>query len=136
MSTETTHPETPTTDRALHSGDPAASTRPDIRSVPGPAARGPNVPAPAGRPTRAGNGRPGSPAEMRREIERTRARMSGTLDALEARIEYERQSLEEKKDELVDRATLKGLRRRLSREPWRSMAIAFAAGYIIAAIRD
>ncbi len=73
---------------------------------------------------------------MRREIERTRARLSGTLDALEARIAYERSSLEEKKDEVVDRVTLKGLRTRLSREPWRSMAIAFVAGYVVAAIRD
>lgn len=62
--------------------------------------------------------------------------MSSTLDAVEARLAYERESLERKKDELVDRATLKGLRRKLGREPWRSMAIAFVAGYVVAAIRD
>lgn len=73
---------------------------------------------------------------MRREIARTRARMSSTLDAVEARIAHERDSLERKKDELVDRATLKGLRRTLASEPWRSMAIAFVAGYVVAAIRD
>lgn len=82
------------------------------------------------------NGRSNDPAELRREIERTRARMSSTLDAVEARIAYERESLERKKDELVDRATLKGFRRKLSREPWRSVAIAFVAGYVVAAIRD
>lgn len=73
---------------------------------------------------------------MRREIERTRARMSGTLDALEARIAYERSALEEKAEEVVDRVTMKKLRRKLSQEPWRSMAIAFVAGYVVAAIRD
>ncbi len=73
---------------------------------------------------------------MRREIERTRARMSSTLDALESRVAHEREALERKKDKLVDRATLKGFREKLSREPWRSVAIAFVAGYVVAAIRD
>lgn len=62
--------------------------------------------------------------------------MSSTLDAIEARIAYERQSLEEKKQEVVERVTLKKLRHRLGQEPWRSMAIAFVAGYVVAAIRD
>lgn len=62
--------------------------------------------------------------------------MSTTLDAVEARLVHERESLERKKDALVDRATLKGFRRKLAREPWRSMAIAFVAGYVVAAIRD
>lgn len=83
-----------------------------------------------------GNGRPTDPDGMRREIERTRARLSRTLDELEDRIVEERQELERKKEDLWDKATLKGLRSKLSREPWRSVAIAFAAGYIIAAIRD
>lgn len=83
-----------------------------------------------------GNGRRSSPGEVRRDIELTRARMSDTLDALEARLAYERHELERKKDELVDRITLKPIRRKLGREPWRSMALAFAAGYIVAAIRD
>lgn len=83
-----------------------------------------------------GNGRPTDPEGMRREIERTRARLSRTLDELEGRIVEERQELERRKENLWDKATLKGLRTKLSREPWRSVAIAFAAGYIIAAIRD
>ncbi len=106
------------------------------RSVPSPVV-GPTKPArrrPAA-PVR-GNGRPGSPAELRQEIERTRARMTDTLDALEARIEYERRELERRKRKVVDGVTLKRLRRKLKKEPWRSIAIAFAAGYIIAAIRD
>lgn len=92
---------------------------------------------PATRPTPVpGNGRPRDPAELRREIERTRARMSGTLDALEARVVHEKESLERKKDELWARATLQGTRKKLSREPWRSVAIAFVAGYIVASILD
>ncbi len=143
-------PDTPTTEPALHrigatsgaAGSPtpsstasgAPATRP--RPVPGPESRPKAVAAPrAGTPSRI-NGRPAGPAEMRREIERTRARMSGTLDALEARVAHEKASLERKKDELVDRATLKGFRQKLAREPWRSVALAFAAGYIVAAIRD
>lgn len=123
--TQTTPPATPEHELALPpAGETAPAVRTDTTPVPGP------------RPRVTGNGRPTDPAEMRREIERTRTRMSSTLDAVEARIAYERQSLERKKDELVDRATLKGLREKLTREPWRSMAIAFAAGYIIAAIRD
>ena len=73
---------------------------------------------------------------MRAEIERTRARLSRTLDELEHRMVRERRELERKKEQLWDRATLKGLRRKLSSEPWRSVGIAFAVGYIIAAIRD
>ena len=83
-----------------------------------------------------GNGRPGGPDAVRREIEATRARMSRTLDELEHRIVRERRAMERKKEELWDKATLKGVRRKLSREPWRSVGIAFAVGYIIAAIRD
>lgn len=83
-----------------------------------------------------GNGRGVSPREVRRDIEQTRARMSSTLDALEDRLAYERQELERKKNDLVDKVTLKPVRRRLRREPWRSMALAFVAGYIVAAIRD
>lgn len=123
---ETKLPDAPTTDRAL---PPAGATTSVARAgAVGPAER------PSARAT--GNGRPGSPEEARREIDRTRARMSSTLDALEARIVHERDALERKKDELVDRATLKPLREKLSREPWRSVAIAFVAGYIVAAIRD
>lgn len=73
---------------------------------------------------------------MRAEIERTRARLSRTLDELEHRMLRERRELERKKKQLWDRATLKGLRRKMSSEPWRSVGIAFAVGYIIAAIRD
>ncbi|NIP83254.1 MAG: DUF3618 domain-containing protein [Gemmatimonadetes bacterium] len=82
------------------------------------------------------NGRPESSAEMRREIDRTRARISDTLDALEARVVHEKRALERTRDAVWSRVTLRGVRRKLSREPWRSVAIAFAAGYIIAAIRD
>ena len=110
-----------------------------------PAARGETAPVPSPgerergvkrSPRARGNGRSASPAELRREIERTRARMSSTLDAIEHRIVDERRSLERKKDEMVDRATLKPIRERLAREPWRTMAIAFVAGYVVAAIRD
>ncbi|NIP80001.1 MAG: hypothetical protein GWM90_12570, partial [Gemmatimonadetes bacterium] len=51
-------------------------------------------------------------------------------------IARERRALERKKDDLWAKATLQGVRRKLSREPWRSVGIAFAVGYIIAAIRD
>ena len=83
-----------------------------------------------------GNGRPSDPEAMRAEIERTRARLSRTLDEIEERVVRERRALERKKEKLWDRATLKGVRSRLSREPWRSVAIGFAVGYIVAAIRD
>jgi ElaB/YqjD/DUF883 family membrane-anchored ribosome-binding protein len=114
------------------------------RSVPAPGQATEATPArqrgtaPARRERRAvrGNGRPESRAEMRREIEQTRARMTDTLDALEARIEFERAALEQRKKQMIDRVTLKGVRQKMAEEPWRSMAIAFAAGYIIAAIRD
>jgi hypothetical protein len=82
----------------------------------------------AGRPDR-GNGRPSSPEDMRAEIEQTRARMSLTLDEIEDRL------IRQKRD-LWARATLQGFRRKITTEPWRSMAIAFAVGYIVAAIRD
>jgi hypothetical protein len=83
----------------------------------------------AGRGMATENGRPSDPEEMREEIERTRARMSATLDTIEDR-------LIEGKREIWARATLQGFRRKVSREPWRSLAIAFAAGYVVAAIRD
>ncbi len=84
----------------------------------------------------AGNGRPDSPQAMREEIERTRTRMSRTLDELEDRIVREREALERRKEDLWAKATLRGVRRKLSKEPWRSAAIAFAVGYIVAAIRE
>lgn len=109
---------------------PGGSTAPTARTeAPGPPAR----PGAEGVRT---NGRPTTPAEMRREIDRTRARMSDTLDALEARLIHEKAALARRKDAVWSTVTLQGVRERLSREPWRSMAIAFAAGYIIAAIRD
>ena len=83
-----------------------------------------------------GNGGPADPEAMRDEIERTRARLSRTLDELETRIVREREALERKRVDLWEKATLKGVRRKLSSEPWRSMGIAFAVGYIIAAIRE
>jgi ElaB/YqjD/DUF883 family membrane-anchored ribosome-binding protein len=66
---------------------------------------------------------------MRDEIQQTRARMSMTLDAIE-------EQLVQQKRELWAKATLQPFRRKISTEPWRSMAIAFAVGYIVAAIRD
>lgn len=69
------------------------------------------------------------PDDVRREIDRTRQRMSRTLDEIEGR-------LVEGKDTLVARATFRDLRRRISGEPWRSVAIAFVVGYVVAAIRD
>jgi hypothetical protein len=88
---------------------------------------------PVGRPpgpaVAAGNGRPSSPEEMRAEIEATRIRMSSTLDDIEDRL------VRQKRD-LWAKATFQGFRRKVSSEPWRSLAIAFVAGYIVAAIRD
>lgn len=81
-------------------------------------------------------GRRSEPEAMRREIEQTRARMSRTLDELEESLLHQKQELVRKRDELWAKATLRGVRRKLSREPWRSMAIAFAVGYVVAAIRD
>lgn len=75
------------------------------------------------------NGRPAGPDEMREAIERTRERMSYTLDAIEHHVVR-------RKEEIWSKATLQGFRRKISSEPWRSLAIAFAAGYIVAAIRD
>lgn len=83
-----------------------------------------------------GNGRPTDPEAMRQEIVRTRARLSRTLDELEHRIVSERRALERTKEDLWDRVTLQGFRRKLSSEPWRSVGIAFLVGYIVAAIRD
>lgn len=87
------------------------------------------LPRTAGSAGAAGNGRPGDPDVLRREIEHTRTRMTRTLDEIEGRLVRQ-------KEELVARATFRDLRRRISTEPWRSMAIAFVAGYVIAAIRD
>jgi Protein of unknown function (DUF3618) len=87
------------------------------------------LPPGRGAVTPAANGRPGDPDALRRDIEATRARMSRTLDEIEGRLVRQ-------KEELVARATLRDFRRRISSEPWRSMVIAFAAGYIVAAIRD
>jgi hypothetical protein len=83
----------------------------------------------AARPVAASNGRPDGPEEMRLEIERTRARMSHTLDVIEDRLVRQKQ-------EIWAKATLQGFRRKVSSEPWRTLAIAFVAGYIVAAIRD
>ncbi len=87
------------------------------------------APVPPARPAPGDNGRPSSPEEMRLEIERTRQRMSVTLDVIEDRLVSQ-------KRELWARATLQGFRRRVTSEPWRSLAIAFAVGYVVAAIRD
>ena len=94
------------------------------------------LPAGRGGPARAevrvaspANGRPADPDVLRAEIEDTRARMSRTLDEIEGRLVRQ-------KEEIVARATLRDFRRKISTEPWRSMAIAFVAGYVIAAIRD
>jgi ElaB/YqjD/DUF883 family membrane-anchored ribosome-binding protein len=131
-STERITPEATKRDAAVRpSGTglpPGGSPMPAARSGP---------PAPATGPERVRtNGAPTTPSEMRREIDRTRARMSDTLDALEARLVHEKAALTRKKEAVWSTVTLQGVRDRLSREPWRSLAIAFAAGYIIAAIRD
>ena len=78
---------------------------------------------------RVSNGRPADPDTIRADIEDTRARMTRTLDEIEGRLAHQ-------KETLVARATLRGLRRTIGSEPWRSVAIAFVAGYVIAAIRD
>lgn len=82
------------------------------------------------------NGGAADPDEVRREIEATRARISGTLDQIEGRLVREKEQLGRKTDELWAKATFQGVRRKISEEPFRSMAIAFVAGYIVAAIRD
>lgn len=112
---------------------PESGARAVPRPGESPARKSPAREAPArssARPSAVGgNGRPGSPDEMRDEIDRTRARMSRTLDQLE-------DELGRQKEEIWAKATLQGARRKLSREPWRSVAIAFVAGYIVAALRD
>lgn len=131
-----TLPRAGDSDRARQSASRPANVTP----VPSPGDSGARTPAVQGRePTTVstiGNGRRSDLREVRRDIEQTRARMSDTLDALEDRLASERQELERKKNDLVDKVTLKPVRRTLSREPWRSMALAFVAGYIVAAIRD
>ena len=96
------------------------------RAVPAP---GEKKSRPARPAARRGNGRPDGADAVRDEIERTRARMSRTLEELE-------HELGRQKEELWAKATLQDVRRKLSREPWRSVAIAFVAGYIVAALRD
>ena len=66
---------------------------------------------------------------LREDIERTRDRMSETLDRIENRIVRRR-------DEVWSKATLRGARAAIASEPWRSLLIAFAAGYVLAAMRD
>lgn len=87
------------------------------------------LPPAGGSAVAAVDGRPADPDALRRDIEDTRVRMSRTLDQIEGRLVHE-------KERLVARATLRDLRRKIFSEPWRTMAMAFAAGYIIAAIRD
>lgn len=87
------------------------------------------LPAAAGPNGVALDGRFSDPDELRREIERTRARMTRTLDELEGR-------LVRGKEELVARVTFRDVRQRLSAEPWRTLAVAFVVGYVVAAIRD
>jgi ElaB/YqjD/DUF883 family membrane-anchored ribosome-binding protein len=109
--------------------DPTERTDESLAIPPGP---GPAPVRAAGRNVTtgaAGNGRPSSPEEMRTEIQHTRMRMSMTLDAIE-------EELVQQKRDLWARATLQPFRRKIATEPWRSMAIAFAVGYIVAAIRD
>jgi hypothetical protein len=95
----------------------------------GPPRAEPVVAREPGGPLVVSNGRPSEPEELRLEIERTRDRMSHTLDAIEDRLVRQKQDIWAK-------ATLQGFRRKVSSEPWRTLAIAFVAGYIVAAIRD
>ena len=66
---------------------------------------------------------------LREDIERTRDRMSETLDRIEHRIVRRR-------NEFWSKATLQDAREAMASEPWRSLLIAFAAGYVLAAMRD
>jgi hypothetical protein len=66
---------------------------------------------------------------LREDIGRTRDRMSRTLDRIEGRIARRR-------DEVWSKATLQDVRARIASEPWRGLLIAFAAGYVLAALRD
>ena len=99
-------------------------------------AEDPRGPAPVRTGARSVTERVTSPEEMRREIEATRARMSRTLDQIEDRVVHEKEELVRKKEELWARATLRDFRRTVSREPWRSVALAAVAGYLVAAVRD
>ena len=72
---------------------------------------------------------PRDPDALRREIDDTRDRMSRTLDALEDRLVRQ-------KEDVVAKVTFRDLRRRIGDSPLKPLLIAFAAGYIVAAIRD
>ena len=69
------------------------------------------------------------PEALREDIERTRARMSGTLDRIEERIT-------ERRREMWAKVTLQDVRDAVTTEPWRNLLIAFVAGYVVAAVRD
>ena len=66
---------------------------------------------------------------LRQDIERTRDRMSSTIDRIEGRLVRRR-------DEVWSKATFGDARQAIARGPWRSLLIAFAAGYVLAALRD
>lgn len=72
---------------------------------------------------------PADAAALRDDIERTRERMSRTLDRIEDRVVRRR-------DQVWSKATLLDVRRAVTSEPWRNLLIAFAAGYVLAALRD
>jgi hypothetical protein len=94
----------------------------------------PSTPPPADEPAIRGGetASPDSPDgadALREDIGRTRDRMSRTLDRIEGRIARRR-------DEVWSKATLQDLRVTVASEPWRGLLIAFAAGYVLAALRD
>jgi len=67
--------------------------------------------------------------EARREIEDTRGRISGTLDAIELRLREQREELRNRLD------VLRAVRRRIRSNVWPSLGIAFGAGAALGMIR-
>lgn len=102
--------------------DPTREPLPPERTLPPRGGTGAAPPSP--------DGGPHEEAEaLREDIERTRHRMSETLERIEGRIMRRR-------DEVWSKATLQHVRETVTSEPWRSLLIAFAAGYVWAALHD
>ncbi|HEX7051515.1 MAG TPA: DUF3618 domain-containing protein [Longimicrobiales bacterium] len=68
---------------------------------------------------------PTSTTEARREIERTRGRISTTLDALEERVDSTRNEIRERLD------VLRPVRRQVREHHWASLGIAFGTGVLL-----
>ncbi|HEX7090705.1 MAG TPA: hypothetical protein VF192_11265 [Longimicrobiales bacterium] len=88
-----------------------------------------------GRPGVTGDGQarrevqPTTIEEARREIESTRGRISGTLDAIELRLQEKREDLRNRLD------VLRPVRRRIRSSVWPSLGIAFGTGVVLGMLR-